>query len=302
MSDDAQGQDLTQIGDEDTRAALANLMQRSNDDWEKNAIACSGSCGQRYSKVLYLDGEPYCRSCYDALFESQLNREQATMLMPQRELLTLEWMHRAGLSKRELEAGLSHNTEAIKRVQAALGTYWHDVVGGAIPDRGLGVAGIAGIGKSFALAAILKTCVFRWLKVQLERYGAKGTEALWLSWLRWPETVQRIRTTSLRDGGHEEIAEWVEGWSKVPLLVLDDLGAERIRGSYEEDFATSMLDQVIDARCGAMLPTWFTTNLNFDALRGRIGARMFSRLSQDATLVELPEGPDLRRGKVQGKR
>lgn len=293
---------VTAITEEDTGAALRSLIADGNRDWEENAVACSGTCGgQRYYRVLYIDGAPFCRNCYDSIYTTRHAQIEAETLLPQRVELTGEWMERAGLSKRELGATLRFETEATKRLAAAFGAEWSDLDSGVIPSKGAGLSGIAGVGKTFALAAALKRCAYVWLGGEIRKTGARAMYAEWLTWLRWPEQVATIRVTSLRDGGHEEIASWVERWGAARLLVLDDLGAERSRGSYEEDFASSILDQIIDARCGAMLPTWFTTNLTFAALRGRIGARMFSRLTQDAVLVELPEGADLRVAKRNPK-
>lgn len=60
---------------------------------------------------------------------------------------------------------------------------------------------------------------------------------------------------------------------KAPLLILDDLGAER-----RTDSTTSEILGVMDIRFEAGLPTIVTTNLELDEIQQKIDARVASRL------------------------
>jgi DNA replication protein DnaC len=72
---------------------------------------------------------------------------------------------------------------------------------------------------------------------------------------------------------------------QADILFLDDLGSERIKGSYVEDFAASQLDVVVDERYRREAPIFYTTNLDMGGLIEFYGARLVSRLCGDNPLV-----------------
>ncbi|MFJ6073658.1 ATP-binding protein [Streptomyces sp. NPDC093065] len=103
----------------------------------------------------------------------------------------------------------------------------------------------------------------------------------------------------LRPGGSEKGTETeLKRLCRVPLLLLDDLGTEKLSEWTEE--ATFRL---INERYNECLPLIITTNFPVRAHDGgastdlvtRLGDRLASRLAQTATVVRL-DGPDLRRG------
>jgi DNA replication protein DnaC len=117
-----------------------------------------------------------------------------------------------------------------------------------------------------------------------------------------PARFEMIATTApdmyglLRPGGSERGTEYeLRRLRTIPLLLLDDLGTEKLSEWTEE--ATYRL---INERYNACLPLIITTNLlvrsqdNRD-LVSRLGERLASRLSQAATVIHL-DGPDRRRG------
>lgn len=120
-----------------------------------------------------------------------------------------------------------------------------------------------------------------------------------------PKRFEMIATTApdmygrLRPGGSDKGTEHeLKRLCRIPLLLLDDLGTEKLSEWTEE--ATYRL---INERYNECLPLIITTNFAVRAasgdpspdLVGRLGDRLASRLSQTATLVRL-DGPDLRRG------
>jgi DNA replication protein DnaC len=100
----------------------------------------------------------------------------------------------------------------------------------------------------------------------------------------------------LRPGGSEKGSEHeLRRLCHIPLLLLDDLGTEKLSEWTEE--ATYRL---VNERYNACLPLLITTNLLVRSsaerdLVSRLGERLASRLSQDATVIHL-DGPDMRRG------
>lgn len=101
------------------------------------------------------------------------------------------------------------------------------------------------------------------------------------------ELFDRLRATQ-SDDASEEI-EYVHAWLyTVPLLVMDDLGTERLT-----EWGYGELFKIIDRRYRAEMPTVVTTNL----ATAKLDSRLMSRLGdkQRSTLVEMGKLPDHRR-------
>lgn len=177
------------------------------------------------------------------------------------------------------------------------------LLSGIDPVHGFGLGGEGtGAGKTSAMAAILQG----WVRAREENRVRAGEEPpdpgavrplgggrRTLVWASWPSTVSLLRTRATVDGYVEETLGRLIG---ARVLFLDDLGSERIKGSYVEDFAASQLDVVVDERYREELPTFYTTNLDFAGLVSFYGARMVSRLCGDNPLCVVEGLPDLRLG------
>lgn len=118
-----------------------------------------------------------------------------------------------------------------------------------------------------------------------------------------PSRFEMIATTApdlyglLRPGGSEKSSESeLRKLCQIPLLLLDDLGTEKI-----SEFTEETTYRILNERYNQCLPMIITTNLvirtdrpNSADLVGRLGERLASRLSQTATAVQF-DGPDVRR-------
>lgn len=118
-----------------------------------------------------------------------------------------------------------------------------------------------------------------------------------------PKRFEMVATTApdmygrLRPGGSEGGTEYeLRRLCRVPLLLLDDLGTEKLSEWTEE--ATYRL---VNERYNECLPLIITTNLPVRTSGGpsadlvtRLGDRLASRLAQTATVVQF-DGTDLRR-------
>ncbi|MFF2650561.1 ATP-binding protein [Streptomyces sp. NPDC058045] len=116
-----------------------------------------------------------------------------------------------------------------------------------------------------------------------------------------PRRFELIATTApdmygrLRPGGSDRGTEYeLDRLCRVPLLLLDDLGTEKLSEWTEE--ATYRL---INERYNECLPMIITTNYLVRAAEGtdlvtRLGERLASRIAQAADIVTL-NGPDRRR-------
>jgi DNA replication protein DnaC len=118
-----------------------------------------------------------------------------------------------------------------------------------------------------------------------------------------PRNFQMIATTApdlyglLRPGGSDKGSEHeLKRLCKIPLLLLDDLGTEKL-----SEFTEETTTRIVNYRYNESLPLLITTNLPIKTgtpspdLVTRLGDRLASRLAQTATIVGF-DGPDLRRG------
>jgi hypothetical protein len=168
--------------------------------------------------------------------------------------------------------------------------------------RGFGLSGGQGIGKTMAVAALLKKGLYSLVSGRVDLLTdlpSPGSEnSRWwavgrLRWASWPERAAWMKGRISIDD-HRGVEEWVLQACSTPLLILDDLGRERMRGSYQEDFSAGHLDRIIDARSREQLPVFWTSNLDVPGLIAFYGSAMTSRLLGLAPVIDLPAMRDLR--------
>lgn len=87
-----------------------------------------------------------------------------------------------------------------------------------------------------------------------------------------PDLLLKIRSSF--NGGSETEDEIIREFSSIPVLVLDDLGAEKT-----SEFAITTLYIILDRRIRDCRKTIITTNLSQDEIENTFGARIASRLS-----------------------
>lgn len=142
--------------------------------------------------------------------------------------------------------------------------------------RGAYLWGEPGRGKTYAAAHAVRVAV--------EMGGAGSASAKLLS--------AKQLLDSIRDGFNGGDRDALRRAERVPLLALDDLGAER-----PTDWAIETLTGLIDARTAEGLPTIVTSNYSLGQLRevwgGVPGARIASRLGGACERIEVT-GPDRR--------
>lgn len=136
----------------------------------------------------------------------------------------------------------------------------------------LALLGGVGTGKTTLAAAVVNAA--------LEKHGVRGQF--------WPvvDLLGRLRATVDEDRAIETEAEVMGQMCIVPLLVLDDLGANKATEYVEE-----RLFRIVDYRYRQLLPTVVTTNVPLEKLDQRIA----SRLSDAAVSLTVEvNGPDMR--------
>ncbi len=101
-----------------------------------------------------------------------------------------------------------------------------------------------------------------------------------------PELLDRIKSSW--DDPDEELTELLENLNTAPLVVWDDIGAER-----PTEWVRERLYTLINKRYTEELPNIFTSNHTIEELKGRLGARIASRIKGMCALVEV-KGADNR--------
>ena len=234
------------------------------------------------------DGPAVCWDCRakDAMVEER--KQQAAEFMAHLEEHTRAAMVECGVSPREAKAERSRVPETVKRAMPR--QELQAILEGRAPEHGFGLGGDVGGGKTCGLVSVLKLGFQAFARREVPAKGAVSWSRF-LSFVNWPDEVTRIRAHATDDATTERLEEL----ARVPLLVLDDLGRERIKGSYVDDWAASQLDTIINARYRNELPTLWTTNVRPESLALLYGAALWSRLDGANPLVWVEGLRDLRR-------
>jgi DNA replication protein DnaC len=162
--------------------------------------------------------------------------------------------------------------------------------------QGYGLVGRPGTGKTWTLVQFLADKVESIVRAQ--RDPAKA-DLLWLdgdiardrrlAWVNWHDEVEGLHRRRFDDAWVDQRASW---WERVPLLVLDDLGRERVEGA--RDPARAVLQRVLDHRYRQRLGLLWTSNLDTQAsLEAFYGEALVSRLVGTWPPAEA-EGQDMR--------
>lgn len=137
--------------------------------------------------------------------------------------------------------------------------------------KGLLLYGKVGVGKSYYAACIVNALIDR------------GYPCLMTDFPRLEKTIS---------GMYDGKQEYIDGLNRFPLLVIDDLARER-----DTDYMSEIVQDVINNRYLAGLPTIITTNLTSEELKNPADVRKqrtYSRLFEMCVPVEVI-GKDRRR-------
>ena len=145
-------------------------------------------------------------------------------------------------------------------------------------DKGLLFIGPSGIGKTHIAVSVLREVVL------------KGIRGVYYDTRSLLSTIRSTYNPVTR-ASEAEVLDEVMG---AELLILDDLGAERLT-----DWVEETMHLVVNTRYNERRPTLFTTNYEdvseqeMDSLCVRVGYRLLSRLREMCEFLEY-DGPDYR--------
>lgn len=145
--------------------------------------------------------------------------------------------------------------------------------------RGLILQGKVGTGKTTLAIATLRMAVQR------------GIRCLFVNNISLNDKL-----LNLLNSDRKELANYDKLLRTVPLLVIDDFGAESDRNNHS--WIVEKMESIIGERYDRMLPTIITTNLTKDEIKKRYNERIYDRLRDTCNLVTF-RGQSLRGNKEE---
>lgn len=146
-----------------------------------------------------------------------------------------------GASLKNVYKDDSKRTEIIKKIKD-----FYDKYKKGEYSKGIYVAGNFGSGKSYIIAALFN---------ELAKYNFKS------SIIYFPEFLRKLKSNF-----GESNDELFENIKKIPLLAIDDIGAEKLTDWARDEILGSILQYRMDFK----LPTFFTSNLNLQELENHL--------------------------------
>jgi DNA replication protein DnaC len=140
-----------------------------------------------------------------------------------------------------------------------------------LEGQGAFITGPCGSGKTHLAIALM-------LYWYAEKFDPRRLKACYLS---LPYFFLSLRNSFGRNTGDAE-ADIVERYSSISLLLIDDLGAQKI-----SEWSRESLYVLVDRRYREKLPTIVTSNLDLDQISELIDDRIASRLAEMCTVMHL---------------
>jgi len=207
----------------------------------------------------------YCEQCkeedqkqYEAACQERLRREEEEKAarkaaeMEARKNNPWEWLHGYAVPLKYKDASFDNfiGGDQLKKIVRSF------------PENDMALSGMTGCGKTHLSVAILREMV---INDTIQKGEARFTTV--------PRLLMEIRE-SFKEGSYESEKTIVDRYVDYPILILDDLGADRAT-----EWAIETLYLIIDGRDSNLRPTLITTNLSVKDIEHHYGARIASRIS-----------------------
>jgi DNA replication protein DnaC len=153
-----------------------------------------------------------------------------------------------------------------------------------IPDTQpwLLIEGGVGIGKT----ELLRSAVWQMSQNDLNPYYITAFE--------FDSRIKQFRSTAENSNSEVYVDpdEWVQKLSRLPILVMDDVGA----GVRDSEYVVSRFERLFATRYQLRLPTIVSTNLTSQGFKRTVGARVYSRFTDTrlGRIIELNHCNDVR--------
>lgn len=253
-------------------AAKRTEVRMEPGDYSQDGLIYCGHCHTPKQCRISVDGNPRVFGCQCACKERQYQAELKAR-RDEEMRLRIEELRVNGIADREIREYSFADADDTPEIERAK-HYAQDFKDMEENNVGLLFWGGVGSGKTFAAGCIANALI------------SSGIPALVTS------------IPSILAAPYNERGEIISGMSKYPLLVLDDLGAER-----GTEFAVETVYNVIDARYKSKRPLIVTTNLCLDDLRHPKDvdyARIYDRVLSMCTPVCF-KGPSRRKKDAERK-
>ena len=253
----------------------AEAIKAEQGDYIKDGLLHCGKCNTPKQTRIILFGKERTPMCLCKCAIEQRDKEEAERKRIEFER-TVKRLRQAGFPESKMEdwTFASADGENEKIITVAK-NYVENFSQMKKDGKGLLLFGTVGTGKTFVSACIANALI------------DKGYGVLMTNFARIANTVQ---------GMFEGKQEYYDSFNRFPLLILDDLSAER-----KTEYMQEIVYNVIDARYQAGLPLIVTTNLTSDELKHPADVtnqRTFSRLFEMCIPLQV-EGIDRRRDKLK---
>lgn len=143
-------------------------------------------------------------------------------------------------------------------------------------SRSLFLVGANGVGKTYRAAGIICNWIERLSYKQLSECRIDVNYPVFIT---APELLMKIRNCFSLQQCEESV---VEKYSRCPLLVLDDLGAEKTT-----EWALQTLYIILNNRYSNYMQTIITSNLTIEEIGEKLGDRIASRIAGMCKIVKL---------------
>lgn len=263
----------TYIDNIEQRAA-ENIKAEQGDYINDGLLYCGKCHTPKQCRVFILDRErtPMCLCKCEAEKREREEEERKRIEFEKR----IREFRRIGFPESDMQDWTFANDDRTNEKISAVARNYVDNFSKMNEDgKGLLLFGTVGTGKTYAAACIANALI------------DKGYSVLMTNFARIANTVQ---------GLFEGKQEYYDSLNRFPLLILDDLSAER-----KTEYMQEIVFNVIDSRYRAGLPLIVTTNLTRDELKHPADVtnqRTFSRLFEMCIPVEVA-GTDRRREKLK---
>lgn len=262
--------DMRKFIDNVERKAAISIKTNYNDYIGADGLLYCGTCHTRKQtrvNILGIEKTPYCLCRCEV---EKREREEAEI--KRRELARkVSEYRRMGFPESMMQEWTFDNSDGTNdKIMEAARKYALKFDEFRKQGKGLLLFGTVGTGKTYAAACIANALIDRGIPVLMTNFA-------------------RIANTV--GGMWEGKQEYYDSLNKFPLLILDDLAAER-----KTEYMSEIVFNVIDARYRAGLPLIITTNLTAEELKHPSDIsyqRTFSRLLEMCLPVEV-KGKDKR--------